>query len=133
MLHRSRRLTGERHGSLTQPPLRRQAIASRAIRRREEPRGASLWEVVRGVILTAMSDSPNLAALSDEELRDRIWVATKRWFDDTDASAELRALRDERRRRRQGRGGPAGVREPRRPAPLGGTGAMQLPRTDPKP
>jgi hypothetical protein len=87
---------------------------------------------VRGVILTAMSNSPNLATLSDEELRDRIWVATKQWFDDTHASAELRALRDERQRRREGRGG-AGVREPRRPAPPGGTGAMQLPRTDSEP
>jgi hypothetical protein len=80
-----------------------------------------------------MSDALNLAALSDEELRDRIWVAYTQWFEDTHASAELRALRDERRRRREGRGGPAGVREPRRPAPRGGTGAMQLPRTDPEP
>jgi hypothetical protein len=80
-----------------------------------------------------VSDSLNLAVLSDEELRDRIWVATKQWFDDTHASAELRVLRDERWRRRQGRGGLAGVREPRRPAPLGGTGAMQLPRTDSEP
>ena len=80
-----------------------------------------------------MSDSPNLAVLSDEELRDRIWVATKQWFDDTDASTELRALRAERQRRREGRGGPAGVRESRRPAPLGGSGALELPRTDPEP
>ena len=80
-----------------------------------------------------MSDSLNLAVLSDGELRDRIWVAMGKRLTDNHVSAELRALRDERRRRRQGRGGPAGVREPRRPAPLGGTGAMQLPRTDPEP
>jgi hypothetical protein len=78
-----------------------------------------------------MSDSLNLVVLSDGELRDRIWVAMGKRLTGTDVSAEMRALQDERRRRRQGRGGPAGVREPRRPAPLGGTGAMQ--RTDPEP
>jgi hypothetical protein len=80
-----------------------------------------------------MSDSLNLAVLSDGELRDRIWVAMGKRLADIDVSAEMRALQDERRRRREGRGGPAGVRDPRRPAPRGGTGAMQLPRTDPEP
>jgi hypothetical protein len=79
-----------------------------------------------------MSDSLNLAALSDEELRDRIWVATgQRLTDIQRVSSEVRALRDERRRRHD-QGGPAGVRQPKRPAPLGGTGAMQLLRADPE-
>ena len=85
------------------------------------------------MILPSMSDSLDLAVLSDEELRDRIWVATQQRLTDTEhARFELRAMRDERRRRLHGRGGPAGVREPRRPAPLGGAGAMQFPRTDPE-
>ena len=47
-----------------------------------------------------MSDPLNLAVLSDEELRDRIWVAMGKRLTDIDVSAEMRALQDERRRRR---------------------------------